>query len=431
MKLIASLAWVALVLVHEVSSVYPDNFDINQPLWNAPYEIPTYFGDARTVDVRYLGVPGTRNGLPDPRRFNTPSAPSAPGVPSAPTFASPEVPSAPGVPAAPTFAAPGVPATPTFAAPGVPAAPAFAAPGVPSAPGVPTAPAFAAPGVPSAPAFAAPGAPAAPGVPTNSYQSWVYSMPNYPGMPTAPGAPAAPGVPSAPQAPSAPGVPSAPQAPSAPGVPSAPRAPAAPGVPSAPQAPSAPGVPSAPQAPSAPGMPSVPMIDVPQAQQDAVKNQLNETINEICQQLGQKTVPGGWGWCDSNSENLHEIFEFIPSFTLVLMSREELKAYIDLEEFMGDDYQLVWEILVQIFTAVETTDPIKLFQMQRKIDILRKAVQDHLLSKVKPQQLLDLLTNNPILNRDYSRHALELASSVRHNLFFGRIGNAWYANYVL
>merc|ERR1711971_434126 len=281
-----------------------------------------------------------RNGLPDPRRFNTPSAPSAPGAP----------------------------ATPTFAAPGVPAAPAFAAPGVPSAPGVPTAPAFAAPGVPSAPAFAAP---AAPGVPTNSYQSWVYSMPNYPGMPTAPGAPAAPGVASAPQAPSAPGVPSAPQAPSAPGVPSAPRAPAAPGVP------------SAPQAPSAPGMPSVPMIDVPQAQQDAVKNQLNETINEIFQQLGQKTVPGGWGWCDSNSENLHEVFEFIPSFTLVLMSREELKAYIDLEEFMGDDYQLVWEILVQIFT-VETTDPIKLFQMQRKIDILRKAVQDHLLSKVKP-----------------------------------------------
>merc|ERR1711971_990248 len=101
-------------------------------------------------------------------------------------------------------------------------------------------------------------------------------------------------------------------------------------------------VPQASQPPSAPGMPSVPMIDVPQAQQDAVKNQLNETINEICQQLGQKTVPGGWGWCDSNSENLHEVFEFIPSFTLVLMSREELKAYIDLEEFMGDDYQLVW-----------------------------------------------------------------------------------------
>jgi len=156
------------------------------------------------------------------------------------------------------------------------------------------------------------------------------------------------------------------------------------------------------------------------------KQNFREKINYILNSKKQK-----WGWCDSNSENLHEAFEFIPSFTLVLMSREELKAYIDLEEFMGDDYQLVWEILVQIFTAVETTDPIKLFQMQRKIDILRKAVQDHLLSKVKPQQLLNLLTNNPILNRDYSRHALELASSVRHNLFFGRIGNAWYANYVL
>ena len=149
------------------------------------------------------------------------------------------------------------------------------------------------------------------------------------------------------------------------------------------------------------------------------KQNFREKINYILNSKKQK-----WGWCDSNSENLHEAFEFIPSFTLVLMSREELKAYIDLEEFMGDDYQLVWEILVQIFTAVETTDPIKLFQMQRKIDILRKAVQDHLLSKVKPQQLLNLLTNNPILNRDYSRHALELASSVRHNLFFGRIGNA-------